>query len=255
MEPSDSLFDEILSGGPSQGTLFWVLTKMKEQGLLDRVITECAKALVNYPDDVRIRKLRAEACLEAGKLEEAELEIRTVTGKINELMTSYRLLADLCIAQGKSIEAIEALKLYLIHYPDDKESYVLLESMKPKEEVLQGIDQAPEELSHVPIVEEMESIFQSVEIALPDIATPTLAEVYFSQSKTREAIETYEKVVERNPDDSMSRARLDELRNIMEQAQATEMKQKAIVAEKKKIASILETWLAGIREQAKAGGL
>ena len=53
----------------------------------------------------------------------------------------------------------------------------------------------------------------------------------------------------------MSRARLDELRSIVEQARAMEMKQKAIVAGKKKITSILEMWLAGIREQVKAGGL
>jgi tetratricopeptide (TPR) repeat protein len=255
MEPSDSLFNEILSGGPSQGTLFLVLTKMREQGLLERVITECEKALVNYPFDLRIRKLRAEACLEAGRLEEAESEIRTVIEKINELTTSYRLLADLCIDQGKSAEAIEALKLYLIHCPDDKESYILLESMTPKKEVLQEMAQAQEELPSIYIGEEMGALAQPVGTALPDIATPTLAEIYYSQGKTGEAIETYEKIVERNPDEFMSRARLDELRSIVEQARAMEMKQKAIVARKKKITSILEIWLAGIREQVKAGGL
>lgn len=244
MEPSDNLYDEILSGSPSQGTLFLVLSKMKKEGLFDRVMEECAKALAIFPDDIRIRKLLAEAYYAAGRIPEAETELKTAIGKINELAGSYRLLADLCVAQGKTEEAIEALKLYLIHRPDDMESYTLLECLSPKEEVPLETSQ-PEEPAPVPVVEP----------EMPDIATPTLAEVYYNQGKTLEAIDTYEKVIERNPDDSMSRSRMEELKNSLDQARTLQLKREAMIMKKKKMASILDMWLAGIREQSKAGSV
>jgi tetratricopeptide (TPR) repeat protein len=233
MEPSENLYSEILSGSPSQGTLFLVLSIMKKDGLFDRVMEECSKALAIFPDDIRIRKLLAEAYYAEGRIPEAEAELKTAIGKVNELAGSYRLLADLCVAQGKTEEAIEALKIYLIHCPDDKESYTLFESLLQEEK-------APVE---------------TTQFELPDIITPTLAEVYYSQGRTSEAIDTYEKVIERNPDDSMSRTRLNELKNALEQARVMEMKREALIMKKKKMASILDMWLAGIREQSKAGSM
>jgi tetratricopeptide (TPR) repeat protein len=245
MEMSDDLYREILSGSPSQATLFLILSRMKREGLLARVINECTKALEAYPDDLRLRKLRAEVCYEAGRVPEAEEDIRTVITKINELARSYRLLADLCIAQGKTDEAVEALKHYLIHWPDDSESCTLLESLAPVKEALPEIPQPHEEPAVNSVVEEEP----------PDMATATLAEVYFSQGKTQEAVEVYEKVVERNPDDPSARARMDELKNILEQGRAQERKREVMIMQKKKMASILDTWLTGIREQSKAGGI
>lgn len=253
MEPSESLYNEILSGAPSRGTLFLVLSRMKNEGLLERVIEECIKALGGYPDDIQIRKLLAEASYEAGKIPEAEAEIKVVIGKINELMASYRFQAQIYIAQGKTEQAVEALKLYLIHCPDDRESYDLLESMLPREEAASTeIAQAIEGLSGEEIAE---TPLQPVNEPLPDIATPTLAEVYYQQGKTGEAIKIYEKVVERHPEDSGSQLRLDELRTIEEQARAAEEKEKARVMAKKKMVSILESWLEGIRIQSKEAGL
>jgi tetratricopeptide (TPR) repeat protein len=253
MESSESLYNEILSGGPSRGTLFLVLSRMKNEGLIERVIEECTKALGGYPDDIQIRKLLAEAYCEAGRIPEAEAEIKAVTGKINELMTSYRFQAQIYLAQGKTEQAIEALKLYLIHCPDDSESYALLESMLPKEEA--ASTEIAQEREGLPAEEVAEALAQPINEPLPDIATPTLAEVYYDQGKTREAIEIYEKVIERHPDDSGSRLRLDELKAIAEQTQATAEKEMARVMAKKKMTSILESWLEGLRIQSKAESL
>lgn len=242
MESSDNLYNEILSGGPSQGTLFLILLRMKKEGRLDKVMEECGKALEIFPDDIRIRKLLAEAYYSAGMIQEAATEIRTAIVKINELAGSYRLLADLCVSQGKTEEAIEALKLYLIHCPDDRESFALLESLAPPPPETAQPAEGP---ALIPVVEP----------ELPDIVTPTLAEVYYSQGKTQEAIDTYEKVLERNPYDSMSRTRLDELKNTLEQARMLKMKQEAITIKKKKMASILDMWLSSMREQSKASSV
>jgi len=252
MEASDDLYKEILSGSPSRATFFLVLSRMKKEGLLARAIDECAKALEIYPDDLGLRELRAEACYETGRVTEAEAEIRTVITKINELARSYRLLADLCIAQGKTDEAVEALKHYLIHWPDDIESCALLESLAPMEAAPPEISPPREEPVDIPAIEQ-EISARAAEEEMPDIATATLAEVYYNQGKIQEAMEVYEKVVERNPDDPSTRTRVDELRNILEQTRTLEKKREATIMRKKKMASILDMWLAGIREQSKAG--
>jgi len=145
------------------------------------------------------------------------------------------------------------LKLYLIHRPDDKESSALLESMLPSEEIPSESLPAAGETAAGPSEEFAEAIEQHVEGGLPDIATATLAEIYFKQGMPEEAIEIYEKVVELNPDDSGSRQRLDELKAIFEQDRLAEKKEQDRLMRKKKMLSILESWLEGIREQSKTG--
>jgi len=252
MEQSENLYKELLSGNPSQGTYFHVLSRMKKEGMLESVIEECTRALETYPDDIRIRRILAESCLETGRMPQAESEIKAVISKVNELMTCYRFQADLLISQGRNAEAVEALKLYLIHCPDDKESYALLESMQPGEEIAEAVEET-EALTSIPGEKGDESVVQPVEPELPDIYTATLAEVYFNQGKTGEAIETYEKVIEKNPDDFSSRQRLDELKVVIEQARLAVEKEKDRLMRKKKMVSILESWLQGIREQSKSG--
>ena len=253
MEPSENLYNELLSGNPSQGTLFRILSMMKKEGMLERVIDECTKALETYPDDIKIRRLLAEACLEAGRVDRAESEIKLAIAGITELMISYRFQADLYISQGRNAEAIEALKLYLIHCPDDKESYALLESMLPGEEAAAETIQAWEETGIVPDKADSESIAQPPEAEAHDIATAALAEVYIEQGLTEEAIEIYNKVIEKNPDDSRSMERLGELKSILEQARLAQEKEKDRLMRKKRMVSILESWLQGIREQSKPG--
>lgn len=252
MEPSESLYKELLSGNPSQETIYRVLSMMKNEGLLERVTEECAKALEIYPDDISIRRLLAEAYFESGKVPEAESEIKEVIARINKLMTCYRFQADLLISQGRNDEAVEALKLYLIHCPDDKESYDLLESLMPEEELPVETAQ-PEEIPAPVPGEEAEPVEQPLEQEAPDIATATLAEVYFNQGLTDEAIEVYKKVIDKNPDDSASRARLDELEVIAEEARSREEKEMDVLIRKRKLMSILEVWLEGIRQQSKPG--
>ncbi|MDY7036844.1 MAG: hypothetical protein SV375_11870, partial [Thermodesulfobacteriota bacterium] len=66
MGTSDDLYNQILNNAPSPGTLFLVLSRLKEEGQLKRVIQECIKALNIYPDDIQIRQLLAESYLKSG---------------------------------------------------------------------------------------------------------------------------------------------------------------------------------------------
>ena len=131
MEKSNDLLGEILNNGPSQGTFFLVLKKMKEQGRSSEVIRECQKALSIYPDDLRLRTLLAESYLDLGFIGLAETELATVTSRLGDLVSAYKLQAEIYTKQQRTEEAVWALNQYLVHRPDDHNALDLLDKIKP----------------------------------------------------------------------------------------------------------------------------
>ena len=159
---------------------------------------------------------------------------------------------DIYSHQKRGEEAAKALKVYLAHRPDDEEALRLLETLQPPEEPPTQPTPAKEEeaVSLEEIEEEVAPPLE--EEGLPDIATPTLAELYFDQGRLKEAIETYEKIIAQDPDDTQSGQRLDELIALSAQEKSAEVKEQDRVRQnKEKMIVILETWLANIREQSK----
>ena len=286
MSASDDLHTKILSHGPSSDTLFILLTRMKKEGELRKVIQACVRALDMYPSDIRIRKLLAEAFLEAGFLSQAEEEMQKVTRQITELATIFKRKAEVLAKQQRSEEALEAAQTYLAHYPDDQDALRLLEDVSPPEEdSVEAPPEEPEEAETMP--EEAEPIPETYpeppedveaqtapseitpllaeeeepQTPSPDIATPTLAEVYVDQGQIEEAIKTYERVLEQNPDDEQSRERLQELQAEEAPAAVTEDAEDAVddgIRAKKekteKVINTLESWLEDIQEMAKPPG-
>lgn len=251
MESSDDLYSQILQDGPSPKTLFHILSKLKEEGQLEKVIQESLKALNAYPDDIQIRQLLAETYFEAGLISEAEAELEKVTALIGELTDTYRLQAEIFIKEERNEEAAEALKIYLAHRPDDQDALDLLDSLRPAEET-PAVEPEPS-VEEIParMEEEIEvEVSAAEEEEQPDIATPTLAEIYFDQGQIEEAIQTYEVVVVQNPEDERSKERLQELKAMKAEEKPVEDKEIDEARQKKeKMIVILESWLAKIRAQ------
>ncbi len=87
---------------------------------------------------------------------------------------------------------------------------------------------------------------------LPEIATPTLAEIYFNQGLVQDAINTYEKVILKNPRDRRSYQRLQEIKADAPALVASKAKVKNQNKKKKeKLISILDDWLGKIRKISK----
>ena len=285
MEESNDLFKLILSRGPSQGTLFLVLTKMKEEGRFSEVIEESREALRLYPDDTRLRRLLAECYLEAGSTSLAEKELEKVISDIEDLIPAFKLQAEIYSRQDRFEKGSEMLELYLAHNPDDQEALELLTRLKPveeeplpeppviiedaapaleeelekeaKEETITEVPEAPAEV--VLVAEEKfeeETLPEAVEAPdkpVTDLATPTLAEIYYNQGQINQAINTYEMVLLENPDDHASRDRLAELKgSIAEDTLTPVPEEDELKARTKKMITILEGWLERIQEVSHA---
>jgi tetratricopeptide (TPR) repeat protein len=258
MTNGKDLYQQILECGPSLGTLHVVLSKLKQEGEWKRIVQECMKALNNHPQDIAIRQLLAEAYLETGFLTQAEAEWEKVTEQMNELASAYKHLATLYHRGKREEEAMKALHLYLAHRPDDQEAQQLLDELKilPEAQPVEAepsVEAAPpvyEEAGREPVEEEVgDTAPPPGQKDTPEIATSTLAELYYAQGQTEEAIRTYEKVVAENPDDARARARLQELKAPTPPEAAV---QRDKVRERKEnMIALLEKWLSNIQEGLK----
>lgn len=241
MKDIHNLFHQILSEGGTPGTLFLLLSELKQAGDPGAVIQGCTEALSFFPGDIRIRHLMAEACLETGCLTLGESEIEKATEEIDRLIPAYRLKAEIYLRSKRPDDARKALEIYLAHRPDDLEAVRFLEPLRP----------APEPQVAAPLLEPAE---EPEPLSLPDIATPTLAEVYFGQGQIQEAIATYEKFLAQNPQAERFRQRLEEIQAMVSQAPAAEieMKPDPTRVKKERVIAVLEDWRSRLREATEA---
>jgi len=277
MRQSSDLQDQILTNGPSQSTILLILTAMKEEGRTGEVIQGCLKALDNYPGDIHLRKLLAESYQEVGFIGRAEEELTRVTSEIDDLSSAYKLQARIYAQQERLDESFESLKRYLALNPDDREGLDLLDKVKPAEpekesegmlvheEPLPEVDvlepetePEPEMLEAEPTIEsaagsteaepEVKPAEEEPEESVVDLATPTLAELYFIQGQIREAVNTYEKVLLDDPDDKASEQRLAELKaSISQESKPLPSKEEIAGTKTEKTITVLENWLNRIQ--------
>ena len=258
----DDLVDHILKKGPSQGTLLLVLTQLKKDGLINKAIQECIRALDIYPDDIRLRRLLAEAYFEAGLMGQAEAELGRLTSELKDLSSVYKLQARILARQKRPVEAEVALRTYLAANQDDQEALDLLDSIATRIGVEKGVEagalsheveadpamaQAWELPEEGQIEEEEETPFpEEEEDAIVDLASPTIAELYFSQGQVLEAISTYEKILLKDPEDKFALSRLAELNEFVDKA-STPSQEDISRQNTLKTIAILEDWLVRIR--------
>jgi tetratricopeptide (TPR) repeat protein len=225
---------------------------MKREGRSSEVIRECLKALSVYPDDIRLRSLLAESYLDVGFIGQAEAELNRISSEIASLVTAYKLQAYIYIRQQRIEEAHEALRRYLAHNPDDPEALDLLDRIKhtKEETVIEPVEEEqPLEYQETPV-----AVAQPVEEEreeMSELATPTLAEIYYNQGQIQEAIHTYEKVLLDDPNDEASKTRLSELRALVaEQTETPVAGKDSIKTRKEEMIGVLEEWLARIKESS-----
>ncbi len=210
----ERLLEELLETDASPGALHLVLSKLEDQGRTSLVIQQCRKVLSLHPNRDDLRTLLAEAYLEQGLAARAAEELMRVTRRLDEAAGAYKLLADAFLRQGRDAEAAGCLDRYLAHHPDDVDAGETLARLRPPAPETEAETAAPEEtrageeeLQETPALEQEAPAGEPI----PEIATPTLAELYYSQGQIDAAVETYELILARSPDDPRANARLREL--------------------------------------------
>lgn len=241
MAENTVLYDEILKNGPSQSTLYIVLARIRDEGRVNEVIKWCVTFLRVYPKDLYLRMLLAECYFHMGSIGQAETEFLKVSSMMNDLLFVHAGLSRIYAKQKRFTEAAREAKIFLAHHPEDPEMRALL---KKVEEAGDAAAEGPEGRDPKwPVLPDDDAE------SLVDFATPTIAELYFSQGQLEAAVETYKKVMEEHPDDSVSAQRLSQLKDALEAGRPSVVKEPYNEhAQKEKLLSMLEKWLPRVGE-------
>jgi len=241
MEENTALYDEILKAGPSQSTLHIVLARIRDEGRVNEVIRWCMTFLRVYPKDVYLRMLLAECYLHMGSIGQAENEFLKVSSMMNDLLPVHARLSGIYAKQKRFREAAGEAEIFLAHHPEDPEMRELLKKVEEAEDAAAGGPEGSDPKWPALPDDDAES--------LVDFATPTIAELYFSQGQLEAAVETYKKVIEEHPDDSASALRLSQLKDELESSISNVGKEpNGLHTQKEKLLTMLEKWLPGVRE-------
>ena len=123
--------------------------------------------------------------------------------------------------------------------------------------IAEGAETAAE-MAEGPEDKDIGVVEEDLEEAIADLATPTLAELYDEQGQIQEAITTYEKVIQNNPEDHASQERLAALKAQMEEKPMAEPEHAAPAPEDalrkgtEHTIAILENWRARIKTKSNA---
>jgi len=241
MAENTALYDEILKNGPSQSTLHIILARIRDEGRANEVIRWCVTFLRVYPKDLYLRMLLAECYRHMGSIGQAETEFLKVSSMMNDLLPVHAGLSGIYAKQKRFAEAAREAEIFLAHHPEDPEMRELLKKVEEAGDAAAGGPEGRDPKWPVLPDDDAES--------LVDFATPTIAELYFSQGQLEAAVETYKKVMEEHPDDSTSAQRLLQLKDELESSRPSGAKEPHNEhAQKEKLLSILEKWLPGVGE-------
>ena len=228
MDGSKDILGKILQNGPSRETLLIALEKLKREGRWKEVIRTCVRFSEICSEDIRIKIVLAEAYGKAGFLGLAEKELEEAVDAVKSLVPVHKKLAGIYESQGRHEEAVGNIRRYLTYFPDDPEALTLLEKIMTSIHVS-------------PVGDDAGAFFD-------DLATPTIAEIYFDQGQLEAAVSVYEKVVVKNPRDEKSPARLKELKVLLETEKSRALQEKKTAHDKENMIEILERWLPRIKE-------
>lgn len=267
MDTHEQFLDEILENDPSPETVYRILARRKGEERPERTIQRCRQALKNHPNHMGLRSLLADAYLDSGLAARAVEELERMTTAIDGMASAYDRLAEVYARQKRTPEAIRCMEIYLAHHPEDRDARERLNQLLPEE---------VSDTGETDLEEWAEDLESEVSDEFPEIATPTLAELYVNQGQIETAIQTYRKVLEQYPEDGNSRSRLEELEFLQRREQADvepspqetggsaleqptafdgEMPPQAEATEQnpekrkhERMIAILETWLARLHE-------
>jgi tetratricopeptide (TPR) repeat protein len=186
-----------------------------------------------------IRGLLAESYMKTGFLGQAESELEKVAAGLAPLTSVYKLQAEIYARQNRYEEASGALRRFLAHHPGDTEAMDLQEKLRTWQ--MPAGSQTGRDMEEAP--------HAGQRTAAPELASATLAEIYYSQGRIGDAIQTYEEVLRQNPFNRAASERLTELKGMNGvRAKEAPPSGNVIRARKEKMIGVLENWLAKIRE-------
>lgn len=222
---------------------------LRLQGKHDEAIQTCKDGLKKMPDALRGRLLLGRCYLETGRIVEARKELERVARVVEECLPVYKLLSQVYLEEKDVEKALEVLRKTL-YFPGVEEG--LPKKVTPLEMDLLHRGTRPPFITPPPFqkpsppspaeVPEEKKPEEEEKAAKPAIPTDTLAEIYLKQGHPDRALEVYQDILAKDPQNAMVREKYESLKNRISRDQKTESGQK--------VQAKLEKWLGVVSSKA-----
>lgn len=204
----------------------------RARGQTKEAVETCLRGLENRPDFLFGRFVLSKCYLEAGRIEEAEGELKRVIAGVEECFPAYTLLGETYLREGAPDKAMEVLRRALVFFPGD-------EKIKQKMAAVE-MDLISREVPSPPggVSREGHQTTPEEKPVRTAIQTDTLAEICIKQGHLSKAIAIYQEILVKDPKNQVVREKLAGLRK--------QVKDKQRIIAHKKVINILGQWLAAV---------
>jgi len=222
---------------------------LRLQGKHDEAIRTCKEGLKKMPDALPGRLLLGRCYLETGRIVEARKELERVALVVEECLPVYKLLSQVYLEEKDVDKALEVLRKTL-YFPRAEETPS--NKVTPLEMDLLHRGTRPPFATPPPFqkppppspaeVPEGKKLEEEEKPAKPAIPTDTLAEIYVKQGHLDRALEVYQDILAKDPDNAVVREKYESLKKRISPDQKTEPRQK--------VQDKLEKWLGVVSSKA-----
>lgn len=215
---------ERLERDPNSKLFVPLAEEYKKAGMVEEAINILLKGLERHPNYMSARVSLGKIYLEKGMLNEASQEFEKVVSAIPENLYAHKKLAEIYESLDKKNKAIEELRTVLRLNPIDEVAAKTLASLEerliPSQEAKKPeeafIEIRPSEISVIGKVKDSETeesdekeVSEETRLQIKD------ADVFVSQGRYLEALETYKKILSFEPDNRYILQRLEELKALL----------------------------------------
>ena len=174
----------------------------RKEGSLDDAYRVCKKGLEKNPDYSNAHLVLGRIYQGQTKLDDAVIEFKKVLEIDPENLMAHSLLGSVFVQKTDYKAAIDAYQAVLTLNPDDEETQKLLKVAIEKAANLSNQPSAKENKTaeHEPKADEIV------------VASATMAELYLKQGHPDKAIEVYEELLKKDPNNATARKKLIELK-------------------------------------------
>ena len=175
----------------------------RKAGNLNEAFFICKKGLEKHPTYTSARVVLGRIYQEQGKSEDAVSEFKKVLEVDSENLMAHSLLGSICIEKGDFQAAIEEYQKILSLNPDDDSAQASLK---------QAIEKAAGDQKKQELIPEKKIIEADGKISPKENTTSlTIAELYLKQGHLDKAIEVFQEILAKDPQNLMIRQKLSDV--------------------------------------------
>jgi|GEM_PF-1604458 tetratricopeptide (TPR) repeat protein len=223
-------YEDILKKTPHSYLFVPLANAYIEKGEPEKAIAVAQEGLLAHPDYISAKMVLAKAFYDCQRIADAKKESLEVLQAKPDNLLAHKILIDIYMSENDQKKAGELIERLKELSPGDTNMELLISSLEIK------LNQASSEKAP------KEEFGEKEQPDSNDLNTETLAKIYEDQELYDKALETYQKILDKRPDDESIQKKIEELKSkkAKEQSGAKEKEPEKDIEEEEILKDVIE---------------